>query len=80
MRATLTPPYVPPTPPQPPQPEVKVQTPLVFVQPEWEYKLVKMDSAPDEAALNDLGRQGWELVGLVPAADGMQLYFKRLTR
>ena len=32
-----------------------------------------------KGTMNDPGRQGWELVGLVPAADGMKLYFKRLT-
>lgn len=29
----------------------------------WEYKVVELDSA-DERAFNQLGREGWEMVGL----------------
>lgn len=78
MFATLTPPYVPPVPPPPP--DIRVQPPLVYVAPVWEYKVVASDIAPDEAALNALGADGWELVGVVPLPKGVQLYFKRLVR
>ena len=58
----------------------------------WEYKTLKTDksfwSGKDktdiEKVLNDLGRDGWELVSVVPlsvtaggATTGLQLFFKR---
>lgn len=78
MVDTLTPPYLPPIPPH--LPEVRVQPPLVYVQPVWEYKHVVAQMAPDEVALNALGAEGWELVGVVPAPDAMHFYLKRLVR
>lgn len=78
MLETLTPPYVPPVPPPPP--DVRVQPPLVYVSPVWEYKQLLAQTGPDEAELNALGAQGWELVGVVPAPSGTHLYFKRMVR
>lgn len=80
MRATLTPPYVPPPPVPPPVPDVRVQAPLVYVQPVWEYKRLIVDTPPSEAELNALGAEGWELVGVAPVAQAVQLYFKRMVR
>ena len=76
MPDTLTPPYVPPLPPQ--VPDVRVHPPLVYVQPVWEYKHMAVESPPDEAELNALGADGWELVGVVPAANAVHFYFKGL--
>ncbi len=40
----------------------------------WEYRQIP---AQNEAALDELGRAGWELVGAVPSDDGPRLYLKR---
>ena len=82
MYETLT---VPPTrPAPPPMPEVHIQPPLVYVEPVWEYKtLVRKtphELPPDEAELNALGIQSWELVGVVSQAEALHFYFKRLVR
>lgn len=39
----------------------------------WQYKVVSIDSLVQDKSLNDLGKDGWELVGEI----GKQLYFKR---
>jgi hypothetical protein len=56
-----------------------VQPPTVFVyeRQEWEYKVVNAP-ALTEADLNALGKDGWELTGVVSAPDNVQFYFKRL--
>jgi hypothetical protein len=57
--------------------------PLVYVyeDPSWEYKhrAVKlgMDDLPDERELNELGGEGWELVGVLSLSDVAHFYFKR---
>lgn len=78
MPDTLTPPFVPPLPPQ--MSDVRVQPPLVYVQPVWEYKHVVRQAALSESELNALGPEGWELVGVVPASNAVHFYFKRLVR
>jgi len=80
MYETLT---VPPTrPAPPPMPEVHVQPPVVYVEPVWEYKVRKatQGASPDEAELNALGAQGWELVGVATEGTALHFYFKRLVR
>jgi hypothetical protein len=84
MHDTLTVPPTPPRPAPPPMPEVHIQPPLVYVEPVWEYKAVirktPAESPPDEAELNALGAQGWELVGVASQAEALHLYFKRVVR
>lgn len=49
----------------------------------WEYKrLVRAADSPalDEAELNTLGTEGWELTGVVADARGSHFYFKREVR
>ena len=62
--------------------EVKIQPPMVFVHPVWEYKhLVRKrptEQPPEDADLNALGVEGWELVGMFVEADALHFYFKRL--
>ena len=73
---------LPQTPQQPMQwPRVQPPTVYVYERQEWEYRVVT--KAPDEPALcvddlNVLGRDGWELVGVVPLQTRVQLVFKRL--
>ena len=55
----------------------------VFIATKWEYKhLTSGPDAPalDEAALNALGKEAWELVGVVTDARGVHFYFKREIR
>ncbi len=65
-------------------PEKKVQPPMVYihVKPAWEYKVLtcnlEREKAPDEAGLNALGAQGWELVGIFSDSPFVFFYFKRL--
>jgi hypothetical protein len=67
--------------PSPDMPESRpqVQPPTVFVyeRQEWEYKVIDAP-ALSEADLNTLGKDGWELTGVVSARDTVQFYFKRL--
>jgi hypothetical protein len=49
----------------------------------WEYKMVIMSLRGDtEAAFNEVGKDGWELVAIKPAEPSMspQAYFKRAKR
>lgn len=68
--------------PHQPQP-AQVQPPTVFVyeKQSWEYKIVEKTTADEpqriENELNALGRDGWELVGVVPVATGVRFFFKR---
>jgi hypothetical protein len=61
--------------------DVHVEPPVVFVPRRWEYReivrLLPGERLLSEAELNDLGREGWELVGLHSTADSAHFYFKR---
>ncbi len=49
---------------------------------QWEYRVERADLLDPERQdwLNTLGAEGWELVAVVPRADGAQLVFKRPCR
>jgi len=68
-------------PPEPRPPGIRVQPPVVYVEPTWEYKhLVRelaREPAPDEAELNALGTEGWELAGVFARGSEAHFYFKR---
>jgi hypothetical protein len=53
----------------------------VSIEPSWEYKeLIRdpnTDGLPTEAELNELGREHWELAGVIREEDGVHFYFKR---
>ncbi len=72
-------PSVPPEPQRPPG--VRVQPPVVYVEPTWEYKHLVRDlakeSAPDEAELDALGAKGWELACAFARGAEAHFYFKR---
>jgi hypothetical protein len=77
--APFPPPHVPIVPLPPPVSHMAVpQVPMR--PPRWEYKrLTRPADTPhmEDAELNALGHDGWELVGVVATAQGTQYYFKR---
>jgi hypothetical protein len=58
-----------------------IPTVIVHDEPRWEYKRMvrnlRTEDAPDEAELNALGGDGWELVGLFSDSPFLYLYLKR---
>ncbi len=60
-----------------------VVTPIVYVNEKiiWEYKVLtrnlSKEDAPAEDELNRLGKDGWELVGIVNDSSLAYLYLKR---
>lgn len=70
--------------PAPQEPQRTHVQPTVFVyeKQRWEYKLINKDTTGEarltEDELNALGKDGWELVGVVPLGDAVQFFFKRL--
>ncbi len=62
---------------------MRVQAPVVYVEPTWEYKHLVRDlaneAAPDEAELNALGADGWELAAAFARGNEAHFYFKRQT-
>ena len=57
--------------------------PIVYVSEKtvWQYKQVARklsESMPNEDELNQLGKDGWELVSVLNHADVLYLYFKRI--
>ena len=83
------PPY-PPMPPMPPQPgvdptmpRVHVNTPMVYVEPQFEYRTVSralVDGPLPQAELDELGKDGWELVSAIGDGKTAHFYFKRMGR
>lgn len=77
------PPPVPPfAPPAAPEARAPLQTPMVYVAPEWEYRhlhrAVTGETPPlSEEELNQLGAEGWELAAAIPGPAGVHFYFKR---
>jgi len=70
-------------PPREPGPE-PVRPPMIYVekQTKWEYKQMirnlEKESPPDEAELNKLGEEGWEMSGVAQQPPLAYFYFKRL--
>jgi hypothetical protein len=69
----------------PTQPEIPhVPAPMVYVQQTstWEYKQITRDlsseQTPTVEELNALGKDGWELAGVVTNQSIAHFYFKRL--
>jgi hypothetical protein len=77
MNRTLIPPY------KPGQAE-PVRPPMVYIEKrlKWEYKQIvrnlKKENLPDEAELNKLGEEGWEMSGVAQQPPLAYFYFKRL--
>jgi len=74
-------PYTP-QPQQPQHPHVQAPTVYVYEKQGWEYRVTTRNVADEsgfsEEELNALGRDGWELVGVVPLPNNVQFYFKRV--
>ena len=68
---------------EPGLPEVHVNPPLVYVEATFEYKQLSRELANGpitEGELNELGREGWELVSVLSDGHTAHFYFKRLGR
>lgn len=67
-----------------PKPSEPICPPVVYVREtvRWEYKQIVRDlekeSPPDEAELNALGAEGWEMSGVVQKPPLAYFHFKRL--
>ena len=48
----------------------------VTPQPRWQYR-VERPAGIDDQQLNELGAEGWELISVLRAAEGLELIFKR---
>ena len=70
-----------PSPPVPQRPRVQPPTVFVYEKQGWEYKIVSRniadDPMPTETELNALGKDGWELAGIIPVSGAVQFYLKR---
>ena len=79
---------IPPRPPGSPVPPPvphgsRLDTPMVPVEPRWEYReVVRAIGAGlmSTAELDALGAEHWELAGVVSAGDQVHFYFKRERR
>ena len=71
-------------PPYEPKQHEPVRSPMVYVEKKskWEYKQVvrnlKKEKPLDEAELNALGGEGWEMSGTAQHSPFIYFYFKRL--
>ena len=70
-------------PPREPQHE-PVRPPMIYIEKplRWEYKQIvrhlENEQPLDEAELNALGEDGWEMTGVAPQPPLAYYYFKRL--
>jgi len=73
-----------PQPQAPQQQHVQPQTVYVYERQLWEYRIVTKSVGEEpslsEADLNALGKDGWELVGVVPIQATVRFVFKRAKR
>ena len=62
----------------------QIAPPIVYVRENvrWEYKTVERElpagPAIDEAELNALGGEGWEMAGVLAHGNRVSFYFKRM--
>ena len=85
MHPDLEIPPLPPWSPVPPPltPQAHIEPPVIPLDPRWEYREIVRDPATglmSTQELDALGAEHWELVGVVPAGDGVHFYFKRERR
>jgi len=71
-------------PPYEPKQHEPVRPPMIYVEKKlkWEYKQIarnlKKEKPLDEAELNALGEEGWEMSGVAQHPPYAYIYFKRL--
>lgn len=71
---------IPPREPGPPEP---VRPPMIYIEKRlrWEYKQIirnlESEKPLDEAELNTLGEDGWEMTGVAQQTPVIYFYFKR---
>jgi hypothetical protein len=71
-------------PPHEPKQAEPNRPPMIYIEKQfkWEYKQIvrnlKKENPPDEAELNTLGEQGWEMSGVAQLPPLAYFYFKRL--
>lgn len=71
-------------PPYEPEARQPIHPPMIYVkeQVKWEYKQIVRDLEKekplDEAELNALGTEGWEMSGVAQHSSSIYFYFKRL--
>jgi hypothetical protein len=71
-------------PPHEPKQSEPIRPPMIYVEKQlkWEYKRIVRDLEKekplDEAELNQLGEEGWELSGVAQQPPLAYFYFKRL--
>jgi len=67
--------------PNPPPANLPIPMVTVRDEPRWEYRRIlrnlRHEEAPDEAELDKLGADGWELTGIFSDSPFLYLYFKR---
>ena len=74
MNRTILPPY---------EPRKPIRAPMVYIEKKlkWEYKQIvrnlKKEKTLDEAELNELGEEGWEMSGVTQHSPNVYFYFKR---
>ncbi len=77
MYHTIIPPHVP-------KQSEPIRPPMVYIKEplKWEYRQIVRDlekeNPPDEAELNMLGAEGWEMTGVAQKPPLVYFYFKRL--
>jgi hypothetical protein len=72
-----------PQPNEPQRPQMQQPTILVYERQGWEYQVISRNVDQlrlNQGELNALGKDGWELVGLIGLANTVQFYFKRILK
>ncbi len=70
-------------PPREPQQHEPIRPPMIYIERRatWEYKQisrnVESEKPLDESELNELGKDGWEMTGIVQQTSSVHYYFKR---
>lgn len=70
-------------PPREPQPQEPIRPPMIYVEKQlkWEYKQIvrnlENEKPLEEAELNKLGEDGWEMTGVAQHSSMIYTYFKR---
>lgn len=69
-----------PQPTGPQRPQAQQPTVFVYERQGWEYRVVskEVDQPLTQDELNALGKDGWQLVGIVPVLNTVQFYLKRI--